>query len=98
MMRRICFCLCAAAFVPLAAARADDTKPDAKKTDAATVVVFRLHGTLAEQPGGEDNPFGEAAGPSLKELTGRMAKAAADPAVKAVVIMAEGAAIGTAQK
>lgn len=90
-----------AAFVP--AGRADDSTPKAKaaaedkKADKAVVAVFKLDGTLTEPPVADDLPFG---GPSvsLKTLVERLRKAADDPQVKAIVLMADGAQIGTAQK
>ncbi len=90
-----------AAFVP--AVRADDTTPKAKeaaeskKADKAVVAVFKLDGELTEPPAADDLPFG---GPSisLKTLVARLRKAADDPQVKAIVLMADGAQVGTAQK
>jgi protease-4 len=75
---------------------ADDVK--AEKKPAATLAVFHLTGAVTETPMPEDFPLGDVAGVSMKELTTRMDKAAKDPAVKAVVLLLEGATIGTAQK
>lgn len=70
--------------------------PKTTKTDKATVAVFKLDGSLGEKPGG-DELFGPGK-TSLKEMIERMNKAAGDPQVKAVVLMLEEAAVGTAQK
>jgi len=50
-----------------------------------------------EVPMGDDLPLFGPAGVSLKELVERLDKAAADPAVKAVVIVPGGASVGLAQ-
>src|SRR5438270_13617184 len=108
MMRRWCAALGTAAVLtallaPIARAD-DDAKPkdtkkaDAKKADKAIVAVFRLDGEVSEQPAGEELPFGNLKKTSLKDLLERMRKAADDPQVKAVVVLDEGASIGTAQK
>lgn len=77
-------------------ARAGDDKKDEKDAKPA-VIVFRLEGTLAEKSAGEDFPFG-AKSTSLKDLVGKIRKAADDSQVKAAVIFAEGAQIGSAQR
>src|SRR4051794_40708106 len=64
---------------------------------AAVVPVFRLDGALTERPAGEELPIFEAPGMSLKDLIERMNKAAKDPAVKAVVIVAEHPGFGSGQ-
>src|SRR4051812_42737880 len=99
-MRRLCYALAAAACLPLAVP-ADDTKADKKKgdkSDKGTVAVFKLRGALSEKPNADDFPFGDVGGTSLKELVARMNKAADDSKVKAVVLLLEGASVGTAQK
>jgi protease-4 len=70
--------------------------PKQTKTDKATVAVFKLGGELGEKPAGEDLFGGVKT--SLKDLIERLNKAASDPQVKAVVMMFEDAAAGTAQK
>ncbi len=59
--------------------------------------MFRLEGALTEVPGEEALPLFSPPGTSLKQLVERLAKAANDPAVKAVVILPEAAWVGTAQ-
>ena len=71
---------------------------DEPKKTPPTVAVFQLHGALSETPKAEDFPLGDAGGVSLRELVARMDKAAKDPAVKAVVLLVDGATIGAAQK
>lgn len=69
-----------------------------KKADAkVTVPVFRLTGTLHESPVDETFSFSGETGISLKELIARMKKASDDAAVKAVVVLFEGASVGRAQ-
>src|SRR5258706_1101057 len=74
---------------PLSAADA----PPAK----TTVAVFTLTGPLSESPAEESLPLFSPPGTSLRDLTARMTKAAQDPAVKAVVLLAENAQLGPAQ-
>src|SRR5436309_3249592 len=106
MLRRWCYALGAAALVAVMvspAVRADD-KTDDKKSDKksdkkATVAVFTLHGELSEQPKGEELAlFGSAGATSLKELVEKLRKAAYDSSVKGVVVLLEGAHVGTAQR
>jgi ClpP class serine protease len=84
-----------------AVARAEDpTKSDASSnaTKSSTVVpVFRLDGAITERPAGEELPIFEPPGVSLKDLIERMNKAAKDPGVKAVVVVAEGPQFGLGQ-
>jgi protease-4 len=75
---------------------ADDA--DAKKDGKPAVAVFTLTGVLAEQPMGEDFPFGSIGGTNLKDLVTRLNKAADDPQVKAIVLLLDSAEVGTAQK
>ncbi len=84
------------------ATAADTTGKDAPEKKAATpkpvIPVFRLTGPVHESPVDQTfSSFGAAQGISLKDLVSRMKKAADDPAVKAVVVLAEGATIGRAQ-
>src|SRR5262245_13411736 len=96
MLRRV---LLFAAFAPALVVRpayADDVKPE--KKSAPIVAVFHLDGALTETPRSDDFSFSGAISVSLKELVGRLDKAAKDPAVKAVVFLMDGASIGAAQK
>lgn len=61
------------------------------------VAVFRLDGPLTEQPADDWLQLFGPAGTSLKDLAARIGKAAADPVVKAVVILPESDWLGTAQ-
>lgn len=61
------------------------------------VPVFRLEGEITEVPEEESFPLFNLPGTSLKELVARLAKAADDSAVKAVVILPESAELGQAQ-
>ena len=62
-----------------------------------TVAVFRLSGAVTEAPADESLALFSPPGTSLKDIVERMGKAAADPEVKAVVVLAESAQVGTAQ-
>src|ERR1043166_6695864 len=86
------------AFLLLAAtgAAAAPAGPSADEKPGSIVAVFRLNG-LTEIPADSTfELFGEH-GTSLKELVGRLNKAATDSTVKAVVIMPESPALGPAQ-
>jgi protease-4 len=75
-----------------------DEQKESKKAPAgkSRIVVFRLSGPVTESS--TDDPLSfEAPGISLKDLVARMKKAAADPEVKAVVILPEGGSMGLAQ-
>jgi len=61
------------------------------------VAVFRLTGPLTEQPADESLPMFGPLGASLKDVVARLGKAGTDPAVKAVVILPESAAVGSGQ-
>jgi len=77
------------------AAKAETKEGDEPKPRLA---VFRVHGSLNETPVDETFPFaGGAGGTSLQELVARFKKAQNDKGVKGVVLLLEGAAIGTAQ-
>jgi protease-4 len=86
------------------AKKADDKKPEAKKdtkkADASrpVVPVFRLHGSYSESPVQDDFLFGAGGQVSFKDLIGNLKKAATDPAVKAVVLLMDGASMGGAQR
>src|SRR5262249_8688696 len=76
------------------ASSAASTQPVAK----AVVAVFDLHGELTEQAPEDQLPLLSAApGPWLRDVVTRMKKAADDPNVKAVVVLADGASYGFAQ-
>src|SRR5262245_32703716 len=88
--------LVAVAFTPMV--RADDEKPEKKTDKKPTVAVFKLEGELTEQPAPDAFPFGSLNQTNLKELIAHMNKAADDSQVKGVVVLLEGASVGTAQK
>ncbi|HEX4590619.1 MAG TPA: S49 family peptidase, partial [Gemmataceae bacterium] len=84
-------------FAPLSQAAEKDKGKD-KTSDKATVAVFRLEGAVTEPPRADDFGFGGDRMVSLKELVERIDKAAGDEKVKAVVLMLDGATVGTAQR
>jgi protease-4 len=98
MFRSSCFLFTLVAGSLLPATSAAVAADKDKKTDKPTVAVFRLDGTVSEEPKSDDLGFGGDKGVSLKELVERMNKAAGDENVKAVVMFAEGGTIGTAQR
>jgi protease IV len=61
------------------------------------VAVFRLDGPVTEVPADDLQQMFGPPGASLKDLVTRLSKAAADPAVKAVVIVPETGWLGSAQ-
>jgi protease-4 len=61
------------------------------------IAVFRLDGTLTEMSAEDAFPMFSSPGTSLRELVQRLDKAAKDPAVKAVVILPDAAALGMGQ-
>lgn len=68
----------------------DDTKP--------RVAVFRLSGSVSELPAEDDLfSFAETGGSTLRDLVTRMKKAAKDPEVKAIALVAQGGTAGLAQ-
>lgn len=100
-MRRSFKVLWSVILVPIlgiAAAQAAD-KED-KKADAAkaTIAVFRLTGSITEEPAEETIFFASSKAVSLKDLVARFKQASEDDAVKAVVILHEGGSVGSAQK
>jgi protease-4 len=104
MFRRSCLALAVAVGSALLfnssalwADAAKDTQ-DAKTATKPTVVVVRLDGPVTEAPAGEELLAGLEQKTSLKDLTERLDKAAADANVKGVVFLLEGAGIGTAQR
>jgi protease-4 len=101
MLRRCYYVLPTMALLTIGlapAVRADDEKTEKKSDKKPTVAVFKLEGELTEQPAPDAFPFGSINQTSLKELIGHMNKAAGDSQVKGVVVLLEGASIGTAQK
>src|SRR3954466_13736205 len=62
-----------------------------------TIAVFSLSGAVSESPVEESLPLFSAPGTSLRDLASRMTKAAKDPGVKAVVVLADRAQLGFAQ-
>jgi protease IV len=106
LMRRLLFALGVIVFVPLWGVAADPAAPDKqeekkeeKKAVAgkAHVAVFRLAGPITESPADDTFSFGASKGVALKDLVARLKKAAADPAIKAVVLLPDGGSIGMAQ-
>jgi protease-4 len=99
-MRRLLQCLCIATLLPFSAGQAGaaaPAKPD-KKADAKPVVaVFRLSGSVSELPADDFFSFAETSGSTLRDLVTRMKKAAKDPDVKAIAILAQGGTAGLAQ-
>jgi protease-4 len=63
----------------------------------SVVAVFRLDGPVTEVPADDLEQMFGPPGASLKDLVTRLSKAAADPAVKAVVILPETGSLGPAQ-
>jgi protease-4 len=107
-MRRFCLVLGVLILVPFGAAQdpavKDKPKKEDKKSEVAKpeagkskVVVFRLKGAVSEVPSDDPFPFGGTPSISLKDLVARVRKAKDDAAVKAVVLLEEGGAVGPAQ-
>ena len=69
----------------------------AASTTQPTVPVFDLSGQLAEQPVDNSLPIFGPQPQSLRDVVSRMDKAAKDPQVKAVVVLADDAGFGYAQ-
>jgi protease-4 len=70
-----------------------DEPPAAKPV----VPIFTLTGPITESPADETLPIFGPPAASLRDLTGRMTRAAKDPNVKAVVLLSEGGMPGFAQ-
>jgi protease-4 len=81
----------------MAAAKADDTKKEKTASGKAVVAVFRFSAGVSESPSDDSFSFGAPTPVPLKDLVARMKKAAKDPAVKAVALIADGGAAGAAQ-
>jgi protease-4 len=77
-------------------AKAAPSEPPATEKPRNIVAVFRLEGSLSEEPGDDSFDFFGPMGTSLNELVTRLRKAAGDARVKAVVILPESAP-GSAQ-
>lgn len=92
--RHVGFALIAFSLAAVIAAPAHAQKSTAKKP---SVPVFRLSGSVSEKPPVADILFGSAGGESLNGLVARLKKAGADEQVKAIVMLYEGASIGSAQ-
>jgi protease-4 len=75
---------------------ADAAAKDEKKA-TPTIAVFKISGALKEKPSEDVSLFSSVGSTSLRDLFDRMEKAAGDEQVKAVVILLESPAIGTAQ-
>lgn len=78
---------------------APTTAPSDASGAKPVVVVFELKGALLESAGADD-PFAALFGPppvGLRDLLKNMRKAAEDENVKAVVILADSASVGSAQ-
>jgi protease IV len=93
MIMRI-ICIASLICLSLSYATAD---PAAKPAEKPVIAVFDLSGSMAEKP--SDNSLALFGQPnsSLRDVVSRMNKAAKDPQVKAVVILADDAAFGHAQ-
>lgn len=78
-------------------ALADTSTNSASETNSDVIAVFRLQGELTETPVDESFQLFNAPSTSLKEIVGRMDKAAHDPDVKAVVILPDSMSMGLAQ-
>lgn len=92
MWRKLILCLLAG-FFPAMATAAPTTKPAGKPM----IAVFDLRGEITEQPADDSLPLFGTPGPSLRDVVERMGKAADDPDVKAVVVLADDASVGFAQ-
>ena len=74
-----------------------EAQGNAAATNKNIVAVFSLSGPLTEIPADETFAMFNVPGISLRELVKRLDKAARDPAVKAVVILPDAAAMGLGQ-
>lgn len=96
MFRRLLLFTALASALAVRPGLADEKKSE--KKSPATLAVFQLNGSITETPSADDFPFGGAGGVSLRELISRFDKASKDDNVKAVVILADDASAGAAQK
>jgi protease IV len=100
-MRRSYLAFWSAVLVPilgLATARGADKEDKKDDSSKATIAVFRLAGSVTEEPAEETIFAASSKAVSLKDLVARMKQAAEDDAVKAVVLIHEGGSVGSAQK
>jgi len=101
MAKRFLIWSCVAVFTYFGAtgvARSDDTNAKKEsKAGKAVVAVFRFASGVSESPADDTFSFGGPVPVSLKDLVARLKKAAKDPAVKAVALIADGGAAGAAQ-
>jgi len=100
-MRRSYLAFWSAILVPIlgvAAARGADKEEKKADSSKGTIAVFRLTGSVTEEPAEETIFFASTKAVSLKDLVTRLKQAAEDDAVKAVVIQHEGGSVGSAQK
>jgi protease IV len=75
--------------VAVTSAMAASSESPASEKPRNVVAVFRLEGSLTEEPGDDAFELFSPGGTSLNELVTRLRKAAADSQVKAVVILPE---------
>jgi protease IV len=80
--------------IPARAASSPSTQSSSSK---GVIPVFDLRGELTEQPADDQLPIFSSPGASLRDVVTRMKKAADDPNVKAVVILADDAEFGFGQ-
>jgi protease IV len=98
--RAIAIILSGAALALLLAATRAPAAPGEQAVEEkprSIVAVFRLDGPVTEVPADDLEQMFGPPGASLKDLGTRLSKAAADPAVKAVVILPETGWLGSAQ-
>lgn len=96
-MRRVAWVFCLASLVPVLAVA--NLQADTGDKKPGTIAVFNLHGSVSELS--QDESFslsGSIGGTTLRDLVTRMKKAGDDSAVKAVVLLAEDASVGSAQR
>src|SRR5262245_13115485 len=97
-MRRLLCTLGILAILPFLPAWAEQKKEEKTETKKAAgkarVAVFRLAGAVTESDADDPFSFGSPRSVTLKDLVARMKKAAADPEVKAVVMLPEGGSMG----
>jgi protease-4 len=99
-MRRSYLAFWSALLVPIlgiASTQAAD-KEEKKADSKATIAVFRLTGSVTEEPAEDALLFAATKSVSLKDLVARLKQAAEDDSVKAVVFVHEGGSVGSAQK
>jgi protease-4 len=95
--RRTLLAAFAALFFLVSPARAAEPATKGAPPKKPLVAVFDLWGEMSEQPADDSLPLLGSPGPSLRDVVLRMKKAADDPEVKAVVVLADGAMFGFGQ-